>query len=72
MKAVVDRIEGEMAVLLLGDNEVKIEVALAELPIGTKEGSWLKVGFELDPEGEKRQKDKIGGLLGKLMNKSEE
>jgi hypothetical protein len=52
MKAVVDRIEGELAVLLLGDKEVKLDVALAELPSGTKEGSWLKVKFELDPEGD--------------------
>ena len=69
MKAVVDRIEEGIAVVLLGDKEVKIEVALAELPSGTKEGSWLKVGFELDPEGEKRQREKIGRLLEKLKNK---
>ena len=69
MKAVVDKIEEGIAIVLLGDKEVKLEVALVDLPIGTKEGSWLKVGFELDPEGEKRQRDKIGGLLEKLKNK---
>ena len=69
MKAVVDRIEGDIAVLLIGDNEVKLHVALADLPSGTKEGSWLKVGFELDPEGEKGQREKISKLLEKLKNK---
>jgi hypothetical protein len=69
MKAVVDRIEEGIAVVLLGDKEVKLEVALAGLPSGTKEGTWLKVGFELDPEGEMNQRSKIGRLIEKLKNK---
>ena len=70
MKAVVDTIEEGIAVVLLGDKEVKIEVALVELPSSTKEGSWLKVGFELDPEGEKGQREKIERLLEKLKGKN--
>ena len=69
MKAVIDRIEEGIAVVLLGDKEVKLDVALAELPSGAKEGSWLKVNFDLDPEGEMNQRSKIGRLIEKLKNK---
>ena len=41
-------------------------------PTGGKEGSWLKVSFELDTEGEKKQREKIEGLLDKLKKKSKE
>ena len=69
MKAVVDRIEGDIAVVLIGDKEVKLDVPISELPKGSKEGSWLKVYFELDPEGEKRQREKILNLINKLKQK---
>ena len=37
---------------------------------GAKESGWLNVNFELDPEGEKKQREKIEGLLEKLKKKS--
>ncbi len=39
------------------------------LPEGIKEGSWLKVNFEIDPESEDDQRTKIQNLLDKLKNK---
>lgn len=70
MKAVVDRIENQIALVLLGDEEIKIDIPLALLPEGTKEGSFLKVTFELDPAGEQAQREKISALLDKLKNKN--
>jgi len=72
MKAVVDRFEGEYAILLFGDDEVKVDFPKKFLPEGTREGSWLKVVFELDQEGTKKQKEKIAGLIEKLKNKNKE
>ena len=39
MKAVVDRIEGQIAIVLFGDDEIKADIPLVLLPEGTKEGS---------------------------------
>lgn len=70
MKAVVDRIENDIAVLLIGDEEYKADIPLKLLPEGTHEGSWLTVTFELDTAGEAQQREKIAGLLEKLKNKN--
>ena len=70
MKAVIDRFEGDYAIVLFGDEEIKVDIPRKLLPPGAKEGSWLNVSFELDPEGEKRQRKKIEGLLDKLRKKN--
>lgn len=70
MKAVIDRFEGDFAVVLFGDEEIKVDIPRQLLPKGAKEGSWLRVSFELDLEKTKAQKEKIKGLLDKLKNKN--
>ncbi len=42
-KAVIDRFEGDKAVILVGDEEDKLVVPRASLPAGVKEGTWLQV-----------------------------
>lgn len=70
MEAVVDRFEGEYAVLLFGDNEIKVNFPKELLPEGTREGSWLKVNFELNQERTIKQEEKISKLLNKLKKKN--
>ncbi len=70
MKAVIDRFEGDFAVVLFGDEEKKVDIPKQLLPGEAREGSWLKVTFELDLEGTKRQEEKITGLLEKLKSKA--
>ena len=70
MKAVVDRIENQTAVLLFGDEEIKVDMPLKLLPAGTGEGSLLQVDFTLDRKGEAAQREKISNLLDKLKNKN--
>ena len=72
MKAVIDRFEGEYAVILFGDDEIKVDIPRQLLPPNAKEGSWLNVSFELDPEGEKKQREKVEGLLDKLKKKGKQ
>lgn len=69
MNAVIDRFEGDYAVILLGEEVHEIVVSIKHLPKGAKEGSWLKITFELDPEGTQKQKEKVEVLLEKLRNK---
>jgi hypothetical protein len=42
-KAVIDRFEGDKAVLLVGEEEDRLVVPRASLPTGVKEGTWLQV-----------------------------
>lgn len=44
--AVVDRFEEDQAVLLVGEDEKRLVVPRVSLPIGTKEGHWLRVTIE--------------------------
>ena len=70
MKAVIDRFEGHYAVLLFRDDEVKVDIPKKLLPEGVKEGSWLKVSFELDVEEMKKQEEKIKDLVEKLKKRT--
>lgn len=70
MHAVIDRFEGDLAVILVGDEEIKVNIPKKLLPKGAKEGSWLKVSFELDPDATKKQEEKVSALLQKLRNKN--
>lgn len=69
MKAVIDRFEGEYAVVLFGDEEIKVDIPKKLLPANVQEGSWLNVSFELDANVTNKQTEKIQNLLEKLKNK---
>ena len=71
MKAVIDRFEGDYAVVLFGDEEIIVDVPKKLLPEGSKEGSWLKMNFELDIEETKARKDRIQSKLEKLKKKGQ-
>lgn len=66
MRAVVDRIEGEVAVLLLGDEEIKVDLPVRYLPTGAKESSILRLSLELDQvatdDALERARQRIGRL----------
>ena len=42
-KAIVDKIEGNLVTLLVGEEEQAKVLQLAELPFGIKEGDWITV-----------------------------
>jgi len=46
MKAVIDRFEGEFAVLIMGEDEQHMNVLKKLLPKPSKEGSWLQVEIQ--------------------------
>jgi len=47
-KAVIDRFEGDKAVLLVGEEEDRLIVPRASLPPEVKEGQWLQVDVSDD------------------------
>ncbi len=72
MKAVIDRIENDLAILLVGDQEIQVDIPVSLLPDGAKEGSWLTIDMKLDLDAEQQQRKKISGMLERLKNKNNE
>jgi len=73
-KAVIDRFEGEHAVLFLGEAEKQLIVPRKSLPRGAREGHWLQVEVEgdallsavIDKEETKKARQRIGEKLARL------
>lgn len=66
---IVDRIEDGIAVVELEDGSHR-DIPLGELPAGTREGSLLKKteqGWELDPDEERRRRERAAELTKKLF-----
>ncbi|MDD4652114.1 MAG: DUF3006 domain-containing protein [Methanothrix sp.] len=64
MIAVIDRVKGELAVLLLGDmGEFKLNLLLSQLPDGCREGDILKLSFERDPAATEQARERVSGLM---------
>jgi hypothetical protein len=66
LRAVVDRIEGKMAVLLLGDEEHRIILPASYLPEEATEGAVLKLVFEVDAEATRDAKKRVQDLIDRL------
>ena len=74
MKAVIDRFEGEFAVLIVGDDEQHLNVLKILLPKPSKEGSWLQVEIQngevistvIDEEETANAKQRIAEKLERL------
>jgi len=72
--AVIDRFEGDQAVLLVGESERQAVVARSELPKSSREGHWLQVEFAggklvsaaIDEAGTARAKERIAEKLERL------
>jgi hypothetical protein len=72
MKAVIDRFEGELAVLLLGDKgEFRLNFPLSLLPAGCKEGDILNISIERDLAATEQTKERVSGLMDKLKKKGQ-
>ncbi|MBI4233627.1 MAG: DUF3006 domain-containing protein [Chloroflexi bacterium] len=76
----MDRIEGNLAVLLVSEAEEEMIVPLAKLPPGIQAGDWLRVerrggqllSATLDPEETEARRRRIRGKLDRLLGRTEE
>ncbi|HWR25631.1 MAG TPA: DUF3006 domain-containing protein [Methanosarcina sp.] len=74
-KLTLDRIENDIAVLLVREKEkkcetVKIDMPLFLLPPGTKEGDILEIAITIDTKETEDAKERVSALLEKLKNKN--
>ncbi|MCA1615636.1 MAG: DUF3006 domain-containing protein [Acidobacteria bacterium] len=52
VSAVIDRVEGERAVLSLGDGKKTIDVPVSRLPKGASDGDHLRLSFDGEPSAD--------------------
>lgn len=70
MKVTVDRIENNLAVLLIRpEEEYDLHIPLKYLPDDMKEGDILSFDIKKDIEETKKAEKRVGDLLDKLKNK---
>jgi hypothetical protein len=73
MKAVIDRMEGKIAVLLMGeDGSAKVNMPMALLPAECKEGDILEVSITKDEKATVDAKDRSKRLIEKLKQKGQD
>lgn len=73
-KAVIDRFEGDLAVLLLPDGDQRLNLPRKLLPPKAKEGSWLTLemiggeprNIKLDPQATASARQRITAKLARL------
>ena len=70
-RAVIDRIEdGGTAVVLVGEDEQKVELPASLLPEGAESGSHLSINIALDEASRKEAEDRVKALQEKLEKRS--
>ena len=71
MRAYIDKIEGPLAELRLGeDEETKLVVPKSALPKGVREGDVLKLHFERDAAATQAEADANDALRAELLERS--
>ena len=69
-RVVVDRIEGDLAVLVLyEDDAVKFNLPVRLLPQGLNEGDHLRISFAADEASRDSERKRIGNLLDELKKR---
>lgn len=63
ISAYIDRYEGELAVLLLGDNMKKVNFPKEFLPAEAGEGDYVKIDITLDEEANDEAEEEALELL---------
>jgi hypothetical protein len=70
MRVVIDRIEGNIAVLVLyEDDRIKFNLPIQYLPKGVRGGDHLQVTFTLDEQSREAERKRVEDLLKELTGK---
>lgn len=80
VSAVIDRLEGDTAVLSLGDGKRTIDVPVSRLPSGASDGDHLRLSFDGEPGADtlkkvspdKGSRDEAAERIGKLRESLEQ
>jgi hypothetical protein len=73
LSVLIDRIEEDLAVLTLSENDdVQFELPLVLLPEEANAGDWLKLTFALDDESTNAARGRIAALQAELTEGTEQ
>lgn len=73
VKVEIDRLEGDLAVLVLADDDkVKFNLPLKYLPEGVESGDHLTMSFKIDKESRAQVQREVEDLLRELTDKGKE
>ena len=72
MIAVINRFEGDYAVMFCVSDEIHVDIPRRLLPEGCKEGDWFNVIFELDPKEKEERRTRIQHKMEMLKKRSKE
>jgi len=70
-RAVIDRIEADIAVLLVGPDEARVNFPVNYLP-SAHEGAVFEFVVEEQPQAEQTRRAEVEGLLAKLLAKKQQ
>ena len=78
-RAVIDRVEDGLAVLLVGTDEKEVVASLRDLPEGSGPGVWLRVTLDgerlthadVDTETTRVRKSRIQQTLNRLLGRGQ-
>ena len=72
MKATLDMIKGDMAVLLIKNGEsIKLNMPMAMLPVGCKEGDILEISITRDKKETEESRVRVLSMIERLKKKSQ-
>ena len=67
MKMTIDRIDGNIAVLMSREDEsLRITVPILLLPLGSREGDIISMTLDADPAETKSARDRITGIVNRM------
>ncbi len=71
-KSVVDRFEEDLAVVLVGEEEIAIPIPRSLLPPKVKEGDHLRTTWSVDDDATSKAKERVTSLLDQLVNRTKQ
>jgi hypothetical protein len=66
LRAVIDRFEGDLAVLLVGDEEYVLQVPRRFLPPGAREGDVLVLRWKVDRQETEARRERVRRLIEEM------
>ena len=70
LSAVIDRFEEDKAVLLVGDEEIKVNFPRKLLDKSLKEGDYITLDIKYDAKATKEAQEEVQNLLKSLKEKN--
>ncbi len=67
--ATIDRFEGEVAVLLVGEEQTPVNVPRSDLPDGAKQGDVLRLEATIDREETESRRESIQEKIERLKRR---